>query len=130
MRTDQHDAYGEMSATARFAREPKSVALARNWAVQAYSDAGGSEVDVCELLVSEVATNSVNYAEGPEFEVRVRSDLWIEVWDASRQEPQRRVANEQSTGGRGLELLELLAPGYTVDIGPDGKTVCFLPKGW
>ncbi len=85
---------------------------------------------MCELLVSEVATNSVKYAEGPEFEVRVRSDLWIEVWDASPREPQRRVAHEQSVGGRGLELLELLAPGYTVESGPNGKTVCFSPKGW
>jgi hypothetical protein len=61
--------------------------------------------------------------------VRVRSDLWIEVWDASPWEPRKRVANKQSTGGRGLELLELSAPGYTVDYGAIGKTRPVGPDG-
>ncbi|MFJ4739098.1 ATP-binding protein [Streptomyces sp. NPDC088775] len=130
MQTDQHQADTGWVATSIFKRQPESVACARNWAMQVYSDAGGPLPDVCYLLVSEVATNAVLHGGGSEYRVTVRSDFSIEVWDASPVLPQRRQADDSSTDGRGLELLEALAPDYTVSAELGGKTVCFLPKGW
>ncbi|MEV7902145.1 ATP-binding protein [Streptomyces anulatus] len=117
-------------ATSYFKREKESVLCARSWATEVYSANGGPEPDICELLVSEVATNAVLHGEGSEYRVTVWGDHSIEVWDASPKEPQRRYADEEETCGRGLELLEALAPNYTVSAEVGGKSVRFTPKGW
>ncbi|MFI1868280.1 ATP-binding protein [Streptomyces jumonjinensis] len=130
MRAEQHHAQGAVVAEAAFARIPASVAMARSWAKEVYSRAGGVECDVCELLVSEVVTNAVQHAEGPLIEVRVMSSLWIEVWDGSSELPRRRATDGESVSGRGMEILDALAPGHEVLICPAGKRVRFQPKGW
>ncbi|WP_326745326.1 ATP-binding protein [Streptomyces sp. NBC_01760] len=121
-----------MLATVAFACRPDTVAEARSWATKLYALAGGAVPDACELLVSEVATNAVLHAGGPEYTVSVLNDLSIAVWDHSSAMPQRRVTDEESTCGRGLALLELLAPGYTVSPNEElgGKIVRFMPKAW
>lgn len=130
MSTEQHHADRSWVATSIFKRHPETVSDARSWATKAYSDAGGPLPDICELLVSEVATNAVVHGRGSEYRISVRADFAIEVWDESPVEPKRRHADDTSTTGRGLELLEALAPDYTVSSELGGKTVCFLPKGW
>lgn len=87
-------------------------------------------VELCGLLVSEAVTNAVRHGAGEEFTVVVLADLWIEVWDDSPVLPRRRVADPDSEGGRGLQLLELCAPGYQVLETTGGKALRFLPKGW
>ncbi len=131
MRTDPHDT-DRVLATVAFACRPDTVAIARSWATKVYALAGGADPDACELLVSEVATNAVLHGGGPEYTVSVLNDLSIAVWDSSSAMPQTRVTDEESTCGRGLQLLELLAPGYEVipDNAQGGKTIRFTPKGW
>ncbi|MFF9653973.1 ATP-binding protein [Streptomyces sp. NPDC014622] len=129
MHTEQHHATGRWMATSIFKRRPETVACARSWATDVYVAAGGLLPDVCELLVSEAATNAVLHGGGSEYRVSVRYDLAIEVWDASPVEPKRRHANNEAISGRGLELLEALAPGYTVTPEQGGKSVCFELKG-
>ncbi|WUV98661.1 ATP-binding protein [Streptomyces sp. NBC_01471] len=82
--------------------------------------------------MSEVATNAVIHGGGTQYRVTVRADLVIEIWDASPVRPERRHAGTDEIGGRGLELLDACAPGYTVHVDEDlgGKTVCFALKGW
>jgi hypothetical protein len=130
MRTNQHHASTEsVLAEKIFACTPKSVADARGWAKQVYVLADGPDPDACELLVSEVVTNAVVHTSGDEFLVRILSTLYIEVWDMSHKVPQRRQATEDSTDGRGLEILELLAGGYEVVLGDSGKAIRFHLKG-
>ncbi|MFC9505431.1 ATP-binding protein [Streptomyces sp. NPDC057002] len=127
MHTDQH-AVTDRVAERVFPRAPEQVGRARRWAASVYADAG-ADPDACYLLVSEVATNAVIHATGADFTVRIHQDeLWIELWDGSPVEPQRRQARPDSEGGRGLELLDLMAPGYEVVLGTTGKCVCFQPK--
>ncbi|MGW3763089.1 ATP-binding protein [Streptomyces sp. NPDC005131] len=130
MRTDQQDT-DRVLASVAFDRSPETVSVARSWATQVYALAGGEVPDACELLVSEVVTNAVTHGAGPQYTVAVLYDLSIAVWDNSSAMPKRRVTDDESTCGRGLELLELLAPGYTVvpDEELGGKTVRFMPKG-
>lgn len=133
MRTSEHHA-GTSTVAKAFARVDNSVPEARRWAKQVYADAGANEemVEVCALLVSEAVTNAVKHGAGPQCTVVVLPDLWIEVWDDSPMLPHRRLVDSDSEGGRGLELMENLAPGYQVlhDATSGGKAVRFLPKGW
>ncbi|MFI7083901.1 ATP-binding protein [Streptomyces anulatus] len=130
MHTQQHastDAVRERT----FPCTPDQVRAARRWAAAVYSEAGADSdmSEACCLLVSEVATNSVLHAGGDSFRVRIhRADLRVEVWDSSRRMPQRRVTGADSESGRGLELLDLLAPGFAVVCEEGGKSVCFRPK--
>ncbi|MFF1693103.1 ATP-binding protein [Streptomyces sp. NPDC058257] len=125
---------GNTSAARTFGREANSVPTARSWATRTYSDFGAAEelVGVCELLVSEVVTNAVEHGKGDEYTVVVCRDFWIEVWDESPELPQQREHALDSEGGRGLDLLKMLAPGYQVleDSTRGGKCVRFQPKGW
>ncbi|MFD9815156.1 ATP-binding protein [Streptomyces sp. NPDC059080] len=126
---------GTTSATRTFDRRPNTVPTARSWTTQTYVGFGAAEetVGTCRLLISEVITNAVNYGEGAEYIVVVYPDLWIEVWDEASALPHRREQNDLlSEGGRGLELLEGLAPGFQVipDLVRGGKCVRFQPKGW
>jgi anti-sigma regulatory factor (Ser/Thr protein kinase) len=132
MHTEQHQADGDEVASSAFDRRPETVANARSWAAKVYRGYGGPLPDLCELLVSELATNAVVHGRGEEYRVTVYPDFCIEVWDASPVRPKRRHAETDATGGRGLELLEACAPGYTVfaDEVLGGKTVCFAPKEW
>jgi anti-sigma regulatory factor (Ser/Thr protein kinase) len=130
--TEQHQADRGWVASTAFERRPETVACARSWAAKVYADAGGPLPDLCELLVSEVATNAVVHGSGEEYRVSVRADLRIEVWDASSAQLQLRESDAESMGGRGLRMLAMCAPGYTVSVDEElgGKTVCFEPKGW
>ncbi|MEU6484282.1 ATP-binding protein [Streptomyces sp. NPDC046887] len=117
-------------AEAAFTSVPKSVSEARRWVRGTYAALLAELFQTCELLVSEVATNAVTHTDSGTFRVRLFSPgLRIEVWDESPSLPERRAASPLAEGGRGLALLELLAPGYTVDaLGPLGKVVCFTPQ--
>ncbi|WP_328749334.1 MULTISPECIES: ATP-binding protein [unclassified Streptomyces] len=124
----------QIQATRTFDREADTVPTARSWTTGIYTELGATEdlLDACALLISEVVTNAVLHGAGTEYTVVIKSDLWISVWDASPVLPRHREHALTSEGGRGLELLEMLAPGYTVeeDATRGGKCVCFQPKGW
>ncbi|KRV47039.1 PAS sensor protein [Wenjunlia vitaminophila] len=90
-------------------------------------------VDTTELLVSELVTNALRHGEG-DIRLRLLRDrtLVCEVWDSGLVQPRRRRARDTDEGGRGLQLVSLLADSWGSRRTPHGKTVWFelsLPNG-
>ncbi|WP_424215418.1 SpoIIE family protein phosphatase [Streptomyces sp. BI20] len=117
------DAVGDWSLP----REARSVGRARELA-RATLPAWGLEglLDTTELLVSELVTNALRYGEG-EIRLRLLLDrtLVCEVWDANLVQPRRRRARDTDEGGRGLQLVGMLAAGWGTRRTHRGKTVWF-----
>ncbi|WP_189135000.1 SpoIIE family protein phosphatase [Wenjunlia tyrosinilytica] len=113
---------------------PTSVARARELSRARLGDWGlDGLVDTTELLVSELVTNALRHGEG-DIRLRLLLDrtLVCEVWDAGLVQPRRRRARDTDEGGRGLQLVSLLADGWGSRRTPLGKTVWFelsLPDG-
>lgn len=129
MHTGQHACEGPVEERT-FSCTRQAVGLARRWASEVYAEVGG-DPEACALAVSEVVTNAVVHTGSSRFGVRIERDsLRIHVWDESPALPRRRQVDDESEGGRGLEILDMLAPGYEVHRWPPGKCVCFQPKGW
>ena len=108
---------------------PRSVGLARHHVKEACTAAGWmGPLDAAALLVSEVATNAVLHAYGPEIHVEVSATphhLRVEVLDGSPDLPLPRRAGDGAENGRGLALVEALASGWGVTSTADGKTFWF-----
>ncbi|MGW4997112.1 SpoIIE family protein phosphatase [Streptomyces hydrogenans] len=82
--------------------------------------------DSVELLISEVVTNAVRYAERPVTLRLLRTDvLRCEVGDDSPQLPRQRRARETDEGGRGLFLVNRLARRWGATRLSGGKVVWF-----
>jgi serine phosphatase RsbU (regulator of sigma subunit)/anti-sigma regulatory factor (Ser/Thr protein kinase) len=82
-------------------------------------------LDVACLLVSELVTNALVHGSAPVV-LRVRSSrrrLYIEVADAARYQPHRRVARVTDEDGRGLELLAAMSRRWGVRPQLAGKVV-------
>jgi len=109
--------------------EPRSVALVRRYAVDACTAHGwGASADTVALLASEVATNAVLHAYGPEIRVRILDlglRLRVEVFDGSPVLPVPRRAAAGAEDGRGLALVAALAVAWGADARPGGKTSWF-----
>ncbi|GAC1608827.1 MAG: hypothetical protein NVS3B26_07390 [Mycobacteriales bacterium] len=81
------------------------------------------------LLTSEVLTNSILHARTPialSVELTGPATVTIAVRDASTVVPRRRRHAHDATTGRGLELLDRLAPGWGCQADREGKTVTFV----
>ncbi len=110
--------------------EPAEVGRARRWVLAELSRAAPglacpdeAQADILVLLVSELVTNAVVHTGRPALlRLSVRGPrqggaaspapavpLRLEVLDASSRPPLPRRAGGEDTGGRGLELVELLA---------------------
>jgi anti-sigma regulatory factor (Ser/Thr protein kinase) len=112
-----------------FPRKPEAVSPARNWAEMVYRLAGGTQAEVCALLVSELATNAVEYADGERFEVTVwASPLRVDVRDGSLKEPERQKPGDEDEHGRGLILISELSERFAVTRVDDGKICTFWLK--
>ncbi|MCU0264776.1 MAG: ATP-binding protein [Actinomycetia bacterium] len=109
--------------------EPGQVALARHLVSGYVREQGHDEEDVAVLLVSELVTNAILHGRGP-LELRARAtgdSLRVEVHDADP-----RTAPTLSTdvgptddGGRGLQLVDILADRWGWAESPAGKVVWF-----
>ncbi|MFJ9027841.1 SpoIIE family protein phosphatase [Streptomyces sp. NPDC102274] len=100
------------------ARRLARRALAR-WDMEELSDS-------VELLISEVVTNAVRYAERPVTLRLLRTDvLRCEVGDDSPQLPRQRRARDTDEGGRGLFLVNRLARRWGATRLSTGKVVWF-----
>ncbi|RAJ30426.1 PAS domain S-box-containing protein [Kitasatospora sp. SolWspMP-SS2h] len=111
----------------RFPSEPTSVAKAREAACGWLLERGLDElVDTCELLVSELVTNALRHGRG-EIRLRLLRDrtMACEVWDDAYAQPRQRRAQETDEGGRGLQLVSLLAERWGSRRTPKGKIVWF-----
>ncbi|MGK5498050.1 SpoIIE family protein phosphatase [Streptomyces sp. URMC 125] len=104
--------------TARQARRLARRALER-WGLEDLTDS-------VELLVSEVVTNAVRYAERPITLRLLRTDvLRCEVGDDVPQLPRLRQARATDEGGRGLYLVNRLARRWGATRLSTGKVVWF-----
>ncbi|MFK8907118.1 SpoIIE family protein phosphatase [Streptomyces sp. YS-3] len=107
--------------------EDSAPGRARRLARRALDRWGLEELtDSVELLVSEVVTNAVRYAERPVTLRLLRTDvLRCEVGDDSPQLPRQRRARDTDEGGRGLFLVNRLARRWGATRLSGGKVVWF-----
>ncbi|WP_441250426.1 SpoIIE family protein phosphatase [Kitasatospora sp. McL0602] len=111
----------------RLPSEPTSVSKARELACGWLLVRGLDElVDTTELLVSELVTNALRHGHG-EIRLRLLRDrtMVCEVWDDGYAQPRQRRAQETDEGGRGLQLVSLLAERWGSRRTPNGKIVWF-----
>ncbi|GAA0680462.1 SpoIIE family protein phosphatase [Kitasatospora atroaurantiaca] len=123
VQTLPEDAVGDW----RLPSEPTSVAKARELACSWLLVRGLDElVDTTELLVSELVTNALRHGRG-DIRLRLLRDRTVvcEVWDDGYAQPRQRRAQETDEGGRGLQLVSLLAERWGSRRTPNGKIVWF-----
>ncbi|WP_107103067.1 ATP-binding protein [Wenjunlia vitaminophila] len=119
----------------RYPRRAEAVARARRGAALAYAAYPWIDGDVVELLVSEVATNAVRHADGSGFYLLCHSpspldgSVQVEVHDRGPALPCRPPVAELAEGGRGLVLLDRLAPGWRTERTVSGKSLVFTLDG-
>jgi DNA-binding NarL/FixJ family response regulator len=87
----------------------------------------GELLDIVELLVSELVTNSVVHAaSSPRVEVELRLDrVRVAVHDHDPSMPQRRTPDVDRPGGRGLFLLDRMSSRWAAEPSDGGKVVWF-----
>ncbi|MFE4665437.1 ATP-binding protein [Streptomyces sp. NPDC056716] len=125
MRTDQDHEHGTIVASSVFPRSREAVRSARDWARRAYRLTGGAQAETCALLVSELATNAVEYAEGDQFEVILwASPVSVGVRDGSPAVPELRQPGQDDEHGRGLLLVAALSSRFEVVPVAGGGKVC------
>ncbi|MGW1067536.1 ATP-binding protein [Streptomyces aureus] len=83
--------------------------------------------ETAELLVSELVTNALRHTRGPlRLNLCLRGDMLVcEVEDTEPVCPVRREPDADAEGGRGTELLDLLAESWGSTCTPTGKTMWF-----
>jgi len=115
-------------AAVRFRASPDAPFAARHFVTSLLKRrpyGARAPVDDAQLVVSELATNSVVHAGTP-FSVSVRCDgtaIRISVHDRSPREPIVRAAGPTARSGRGLRLVAAVARDWGVETASDGKTV-------
>jgi anti-sigma regulatory factor (Ser/Thr protein kinase) len=116
------------SASKVLAALPRAVSAGRTFTTSVLGVWGLSHLsDTAELLVSELITNVVKHAGGfATLGLSVRDALLVQVWDVGSTPPIRRAPADDDIGGRGLELVDLLAKEWGCDIlTAGGKIVWF-----
>ncbi|MCP3759769.1 ATP-binding protein [Streptomyces sp. TBY4] len=127
-----------LEASVTLPSDPASVAAARRYVAEVLGEWGLSEeteaADSIRLIVSELATNSVQHTFGqsPTFTVDIRLEreewLRIGVTDSHPRWPKRLPAAVQQDNGRGMVIIRWLAAeaGGRLSVSPTedgGKTV-------
>jgi len=111
-----------------FPRHAESVGAARRFATDVLSGIDPDQLDSVELMVSELATNSIRHAQAA-FELTVANvdgEIRVEVTDRAGGEPCMRAAGPDDPTGRGLQIVNLLSEAWGVEHRADtGKTVWF-----
>jgi anti-sigma regulatory factor (Ser/Thr protein kinase) len=113
--------------SAEFSAERDAPRFARQFVAQALRGWGHDDslIDDAQLLVTELATNSVVHARAP-FRVAARASeggVRVSVCDASRVTPTLRNGGPMTVSGRGLRLVAALSARWGVEVVADGKTV-------
>jgi anti-sigma regulatory factor (Ser/Thr protein kinase) len=106
-----------------------SVTQARRLVTEILAECPDDVRDVVEMLVSELATNSVRHTTS-DFSVRVAvgvDRIRVEVSDRGAGRPEVRSPTPSEPNGRGLQIVGLLADEWGVSDLDDGsgKTVWF-----
>ncbi|MFB0632127.1 ATP-binding protein [Streptomyces sp. AB3(2024)] len=128
----------QLEASVTLPSDPVSVAAARRYVAQVLDEWGLPEdaetADTVRLIVSELATNSVQHTFGqsPTFtvDVRLEREEWLRVGvtDSHPRWPRRLPAAVQQDNGRGMVIIRWLAAeaGGRLSVSPTadgGKTV-------
>ena len=107
-----------MRRSRAFAAEARSVGAARRYVRDVLRHHPPAHVDAVELMVSELATNSVKHAHS-DFKVSIDDaggEIRVEVRDTGRGQPVLRSPAPLEPSGRGLRIVEALARAWgTVD---------------
>ncbi|MFD0315446.1 ATP-binding protein [Streptomyces flavalbus] len=117
-----------LTVSRSFAREDGSVGQARRYVHGALLDWKLPDLaDRAELVVSELATNSVRHARCDTYRVTLcrLSDhrVRVAVVDLSRCEPRMAQADHDMEHGRGLALVDAMSDEWGTDLLPWGKRV-------
>jgi anti-sigma regulatory factor (Ser/Thr protein kinase) len=111
---------------AHFPAELSSAGAARQFVDEVLRDWDAGDIaDDAVLVVSELVVNAVLHARSP-VDLLVRSDhggVVFEVSDTSHLLPRRRDYDQLAITGRGLKILDALAPGWVAERTPTGKTI-------
>lgn len=116
-----------MTSIRGFRCRPASVPAARRFARELLSEHPSEIVDAVELMVSELATNSVRHAHTDfELEIGTREQaIQVEVRDTGQGRPVPRSPAAADPSGRGLRIVEAMSDTWGVTLSPKGKTVWF-----
>jgi DNA-binding NarL/FixJ family response regulator len=113
---------------ARLGANPQTPRLARRFVNSALDRWGAkSEIELVELLVSELVTNSILHARSDvEVSVTIAADVArVSVFDSSPDPPVRKTVRPDGTTGRGLLMLDALSSAWGIAFAPGGKSVWF-----
>lgn len=116
-----------MRKARRFHCQPESVAGARRFVRDVLGDQPRETVEAAELMVSELATNSVRHAHS-DFELAVlvsRREIRVEVSDQGQGQPFPRSPTPREQSGRGLQIVLELSDAWGTSPSPNGKLVWF-----
>jgi anti-sigma regulatory factor (Ser/Thr protein kinase) len=114
------------AAVASFPPHPRNVRHARRITRTALAAWGATDlVDSAEMVVSELVTNAMRYGSGPVDLTLALTEtgLRVSVTDEGTTLPSAREAGEDAVGGRGLQIVRLLAESWDVVVRLTGKTV-------
>jgi anti-sigma regulatory factor (Ser/Thr protein kinase) len=114
------------AAVASFPPHPRNVRHARRITRTALAAWGATDlVDSAEMVVSELVTNAMRYGSGPVDLTLALTEtgLRVSVTDEGTALPSAREAGEDAVGGRGLQIVRLLAESWDVVVRLTGKTV-------
>ncbi|MGW0997748.1 SpoIIE family protein phosphatase [Streptomyces sp. NPDC002523] len=105
--------------------DPLSASEARQLTADRLTGWGlGDLIFSAELIVSELVTNALRYAEGAIGLRLIRDDVLIfEVTDSTSAAPHLRLADDSDEGGRGLYLVGRVARRWGTRYSSEGKTV-------
>jgi anti-sigma regulatory factor (Ser/Thr protein kinase) len=108
---------------------PSSIGTARNFVRTVLDETGAEEplIDDAVLLASELATNAVIHAHS-DFVVGVEAGvewIWVGVVDHAVETAPRARRSSQSVGGRGLRIVDAVAPRWGTEPIEGSKIVWF-----
>lgn len=116
-----------MRSSRAFTAEALSVGASRRYVREVLHSHPPAHIDAAELMVSELATNSVKHAHSG-FKVSINDsggEIRVEVRDTGRGQPVLRFPAPTEPSGRGLRIVEALSLAWGTVDSPRGKTVWF-----
>lgn len=120
-----------MTGSRKFPNDLTAIGAARRFALAQMNGYARELRDVVELLVSELATNSVRHTESG-FELKIACEpgrIRVSVTDSGSGRPVVRALDATSVSGRGLALMKALSSSSGVRrsrSAAGGKTVWFV----